>query len=71
MAETPSRLFEEAWGGPRGNRRKSEALICSLEVEGRPMSVEAAPDDFSVSDGKRSEAGDLVMNTQNPASSVR
>lgn len=61
----PFRLFEEAWGGLGGNRRKSEALICSLEVEEahecrRRLQMTSRFPAGAV------PAGDLVMNTQSP-----
>lgn len=61
----PFRLFEEAWGGLGGNRRKSEALMCSLEVEEAPECRRQLQMTSRFAAGAV-PAGDLVMNTQSP-----
>ena len=48
----PFRSFEEIWGGLGGNRRKSEALMFSLEVEEAPECRRRLQMDFSVSGGR-------------------
>lgn len=51
-SRNPFRLFEEVWGGLGGNRRKSEALMFSLEVEEAPQCRRRLQMDSSVSDGR-------------------